>query len=117
VIKHLIPASTKRIVVYLRPISMRWGATKLRALCRNEIGIKPDLSTAFLFVNKTHDSLLLYAMTEDGDQTLTKKLDKGTFIVPTAGFSPSWPLVFNSRRLHLCSNATVIASRLAIGLR
>jgi hypothetical protein len=81
-IKHLIPASTKRVVVYLRPLSMRWGATKLRALCRNEIGIEPDSSTVFLFVNKKHDRLLLFSTDHNGDQTLTKKLERGAFIVP-----------------------------------
>jgi hypothetical protein len=81
-LKHLIPASAKRVVVYLRPISMRWGATKLRALCRNELGMEPDSSTAFLFVNKKHDCLLLYSTDHNGDQTLTNKLESGTFIVP-----------------------------------
>lgn len=57
--KQLMPANLKRVVVYLQPISMRWGPTKLRALCRDEIGIEPDSATAFLFVNKGHDSLML----------------------------------------------------------
>lgn len=58
-LKHLLPASLKRVVVYLHPISMRWGATKLRAFCRDELGIEPDSTTAFLFVNRGHDSLML----------------------------------------------------------
>ena len=84
-IKHLMPANLKRVVVYLQPISMRWGATKLRSLCRDKLGIEPDSSTAFLFVNKSHDCLLLYSTHPDGDQTLTKKIEKGAFIMPAPG--------------------------------
>jgi hypothetical protein len=61
---------------------MRWGATKLHALCRDELGIEPDSTTVFLFVNRGHDSLLLYAVDSDGDWTLTKKLEKGAFMMP-----------------------------------
>ncbi|SRR5260221_7381778 len=81
-IKHLMPANAKRVVVYLRPISMRWGTKKLRSLCRDELGIEPDSSTAFLFVNQRHDCLLLYSTDDNGDQTLIKKIENGAFIVP-----------------------------------
>ena len=81
-IKHLIPANLKRVVLYLQPISMRWGTTKLRSLCRDKLGIEPDFSTAFLFVNKSHDCLLVYSTDSNGDRTLMKKLEKGAFIVP-----------------------------------
>jgi hypothetical protein len=84
-LKHLMPANLKRVVVYLQPISMRWGATKLRSLCRDELAIEPDSSTAFLFVNKNHDCLLLYSTDSDGDRTLTKKIEKGAFLVPAPG--------------------------------
>jgi hypothetical protein len=48
----------------------------------------PD--TAFLFTNKKQDTLLLYLVCEGGDQTVTKKLDRGAFLVPTVvpGGSP-----------------------------
>ncbi len=83
--KQLMPANLKRVVVYLQPISMRWGPTKLRALCRDEIGIEPDSATAFLFVNKGHDSLMLYSTDPSGDRTLTKKIEKGAFMMPAPG--------------------------------
>ena len=81
-IKQLMPANLKRVVVYLQPISMRWGTTRLRALCEHELGIEPDSATAFLFVNKSHDSLRLYSTDPNGDRTLTKKIEKGAFMVP-----------------------------------
>jgi len=42
IIRHLMPANLKRLVVYLRPIDMRWGPTKLRSLCRDELRLEPD---------------------------------------------------------------------------
>ncbi len=83
--KHLLPANLKRVVVYLQPVSMRWGTAKLRSLCRDELGIEPDFSTAFLFVNKSHDCLMVYSTDSNGDRTLMKKLQKGAFIVPAPG--------------------------------
>jgi transposase len=81
-INQFLPRNLKRVVVYLQPINMRWGTTKLRSLCREELGMEPNASTAFLFVNKSHDCLLLYSIDADGDRTVTKKLEKGAFIVP-----------------------------------
>lgn len=81
-IKHVIPDRVRRVVLYGQPISMRWGTTKLRSLCRDGLGTEPDTSTAFLFVNKRHDCLLLYWTTDRGDETFTKKLESGASIVP-----------------------------------
>jgi hypothetical protein len=49
--------------------------------CEHELGIEPDSATAFLFVNKSHDSLLLYSTDAGGDRTLTKKIEKGAFML------------------------------------
>ena len=43
---------------------------------------EPDSSTAFLFVNKSRDCLLLFSTDSDGDRTLTTKIEKGAFIRP-----------------------------------
>jgi hypothetical protein len=48
------------------------------------LGVEPQPDTAFLFTNKKQDTLLLYLVCDDGDQTLTKRLDRGAFLVPTA---------------------------------
>ena len=62
-LKRFLPANLKRVIVYSHPINVRWGTAKLRALCRDELGIEPNDSTAFLFANKTQDCLLLYSPT------------------------------------------------------
>jgi hypothetical protein len=79
----LIPAQIKKVLIYPKPISMRWGATKLRSFCAETLGVEPQPDTAFLFTNKKQDTLLLFLVCEDGDQTVTKKLDRGAFLVPT----------------------------------
>lgn len=79
----LIPPQIQKVLVYPKPINMRWGATKLRSFCADMLGVEPRFDTAFLFTNKKQDTLLLYLVDEDGDQTLTRKLDKGAFLVPT----------------------------------
>ena len=44
--------------------------------------VEPDPFTCFLFVNRSRDTLLMYFVGSDGDQTLLKKLDKGAFLLP-----------------------------------
>ena len=39
-------------------------------------------STCFLFVNRRRDTLLMYFLGFDGDETIMKKLDKGAFLLP-----------------------------------
>ena len=81
-LEAILPQSATRVVVYLNPINIRWGAQKLRTLCREVLQIEPDAFTCFLFVNRSRDTLLLYSVGSDGDQTLLKKLDKGAFLLP-----------------------------------
>ncbi|HEY8943867.1 MAG TPA: IS66 family insertion sequence element accessory protein TnpB [Polyangiaceae bacterium] len=81
-IEAFIPTSATRVVVYLQPVSMRWGVDKLRVFCRDEMRIEPNDSTCFLFVNRSRDTLLLYHLGFTGEQTLIKKLDKGSFLLP-----------------------------------
>lgn len=79
-----IPPWIKTVFIYPKPINVRWGATKLRSFCADTLGVEPRLDMAFLFTNKKQDTLLLYLVDEDGDQTLSKKFYKGAFLVPTA---------------------------------
>jgi hypothetical protein len=69
-------------MVYLQPINLRWGAKKLGTFCREVLRVEPDDSTCFLFVNGRRDTLLMYLLGSDGEQTLVKKLDRGSFLLP-----------------------------------
>ncbi|MEY4582272.1 MAG: Orf2 like protein [Pseudomonadota bacterium] len=79
-----IPAFATRVVVYLHPINVRWGATKLRAFCTETLGIEPDYSTAFVFANKARDCLLMYSLDHADGQIVLKKLERGAFLLPAA---------------------------------
>jgi hypothetical protein len=81
-LETFLPKSATRVVVYLQPINLRWGAEKLGAFCREVIGVEPNQSTCFLFVNRRRDTLLMYFLGFDGDETIMKKLDKGAFLLP-----------------------------------
>ena len=81
-LEAFVPKSATRVVVYLQPINVRWGAKKLGTFCREVVRVEPDERTCFLFVNGRRDTLLLYFVCGDGEQTLMKKLDKGSFLLP-----------------------------------
>jgi hypothetical protein len=81
-LEALLPPSATRVVVYLDPINVRWGAKKLGTFCREIVRVEPDAFTCFLFVNRSRDALLMYFVGSDGEQTLLKKLDKGAFLLP-----------------------------------
>jgi hypothetical protein len=81
-LETFLPSSAKRVVVYLHPINMRWGAQRIGEFCREVLRIEPDRTTCFLFVNRRRDALSLYFQDEYGEQTLTKKLDNGSFLLP-----------------------------------
>jgi hypothetical protein len=80
ILEAFLPKLARRVVVYLQPINLRWGADKLGTFCREVMRVEPDDTTCFLFVNRRRDTLLMYYLGDDGDQTLMKKLDKGTAV-------------------------------------
>jgi hypothetical protein len=77
-----LPPSTKRLIVYPTAINTRWGPQRLRAACAHGLGVELDSSTAVLFHNRTRDTLVLYSLDADGDRCITKKLDRGVFLLP-----------------------------------
>jgi len=81
-LESILPSSATRVVLHLEPIDVRWGPDKLATFCREAMGIEPDLSTCFLFVNRRRDTLLMYFLGSDGGETLMKRLDRGSFLLP-----------------------------------
>lgn len=77
-----LPPSTKRLIVYPTAIDTRWGPQRLRAACARCLSVELDSSTAVLFHNRTRDTLVLYSLDADGDRCITKKLDRGVFLLP-----------------------------------
>lgn len=81
-IEAFVPLPVKRLIVGLESINMRWGPERIRSYCRDELGLEPDTTTAFLFTNAKRDCLLLYCVDHDGDRVVQRKLEKGAFLLP-----------------------------------
>ena len=81
-LEAFLPKSATRVVVYLQPINVRWGMKKLSAFCREVLRLEVDATTCFLFVNARRDTLLLYFADDGGEQTILRRLDKGSFLLP-----------------------------------
>jgi hypothetical protein len=69
------------IHIYQKPINMRWGETKLTALCRQE-GIDPEEGGVFLFYNAKRDQLKLLFRDETGWQEIQRGVARGGFMLP-----------------------------------
>ena len=81
-LQHLIPPSIRRLVLFPVPINVRWGPDRLRIACERDLGLTLDRKTAVIFHNRKQDTLVLYTLEEDGDSCITKKLERGTFLLP-----------------------------------
>jgi hypothetical protein len=77
-----VPPLVRRLVIYPTPINTRWGPDRLRAACERDLGLKLDRRTAVIFHSRRQDTLVLYAVDGSGDQSITKKLDRGAFLLP-----------------------------------
>lgn len=77
----LLP-STRRLVLFPAPINARWGPDRLRVACERDLGLTLDRRTAVIFHNRKQDTLVLYMLDEDGDRCITKKLERGAFLLP-----------------------------------
>jgi IS66 Orf2 like protein len=77
-----IPPSTRRLVLYPVPINVRWGPDRLRVACERELGLTLDPATAVIFHNQKKDTIVLYTLDHTGDRCITKKLERGAFLLP-----------------------------------
>ena len=99
-IEFFIPATVSQIIVYSRHIDPRWGPERLRNLCEQELDVRLEPATAVLFHNRAQDTLILVAQDDDGDRTVTKRLERGAFLLPAPdpgrGYATVRPSQMNS---------------------
>jgi hypothetical protein len=81
-LEMFLPAHITSVVIYPRPVNMSRGPEALRKLCADELGVEARNGTVVLLHNRAKDTLKLYWEDSSGDQTITKKLDRGAFLVP-----------------------------------
>ena len=77
-----ISPSTRRLVLYSVPIDVRWGPDRLRVACERDLGLTLDPATAVLIHNRKQDTLVLYTLDRSGDRCITKKVERGAFLLP-----------------------------------
>ena len=81
-LEHFVPPSTRRLVLFPVPVDIRWGPDRLRVACERDLGLTLDPTTAVIFHNRKQDTLVLYTLDENGDRCITKKLERGAFLLP-----------------------------------
>ncbi len=88
-----LPQDAKRVLVYLLPIRMSWGPAKLRTIIVETLDEDADEETAYVFANAKRDTLLVYWLDADGERTMQRRKDKGSFIWPVYADGERWARV------------------------
>lgn len=68
---------------YAKPCDMRKGFDTLCGLVRRDFGREPTNGQVFIFVNKSRNTIKLLHWERGGLVIYHKRLEKGTFSVPT----------------------------------
>jgi hypothetical protein len=100
-IAPFLSPTTKRILVYPTPIDTRLSPDSLRATCEQGLGIKLDRETGVLFHNRAKTTLILYALDYDGDRCLSKKLERGAFLLPVPSEGEAYVMLDVSKAASL----------------
>lgn len=79
----MIPAGVQ-VFVALGPVDMRYGFERLSGLVRERIGYEPRSGALFLFVGRRRETLKILFCDGSGMCLFYKRLDRGTFSLPTA---------------------------------
>lgn len=78
----MIPTGVQ-VFVALEPVDMRYGFERLAGLVRERIGYDPRGGALFAFVGKRRSSIKIVFFDGSGTCVFHKRLDHGTFVVPT----------------------------------
>jgi len=86
----------QRYFLYREPADMRKSFDGLSGLVRSELGRDPTSGDVFVFLNRRRTHIKLLAWDRNGFVLYYKRLEKGTFEVPTENTLPdggtlSWP--------------------------
>lgn len=72
------------LYVATTPIDARWSFDRLAGVVREQLGSHPRADAAFVFHNKTRTLLKILWCDARGMILLYKRLDRGTYRIPTA---------------------------------
>lgn len=74
---------TLKFELYLEPTDMRKSFDSLSGIIKTELEQNPTSGTAYLFVNKLRDKVKILQWRTGGFVLYYKRLEKGTFEVPS----------------------------------
>jgi transposase len=94
----MIPSGVE-IFVGLSPIDLRWGFDRLAGLVGEHIGRTARSGALFVFFGKRRSALKILFYDGSGMCLLYKRLDRGTFRVPTAHSPDATSVELNDREL------------------
>lgn len=79
----MIPQGVQ-IFVALEPVDMRFSFDRLSGLAKEHVGYDARSGALFLFFGRRRDSLKILFFDGSGMCQFYKRLDRGTFVLPTA---------------------------------
>jgi transposase len=94
----VIPSGVE-IFVGLDPVDLRWGFDRLAGFAEERIGRKARSGALFLFFGKRRTALKVLFFDGSGMCLFYKRLDKGTFRVPTSQSADAKSIVVDERTL------------------
>jgi transposase len=78
---NLLP--TARVYAYLKPADMRKSFSGLSGIVEQELGQQLEAGALFLFFNRRRNSVKVLFFTGDGLAIFYRRLERGTFELPT----------------------------------
>jgi transposase len=94
----MIPSGVE-IFVGLSPIDLRWGFDRLAGIVAEQVGRPARSGALFVFFGKRKSALKILFYDGSGMCLLYKRLDRGTFRVPTASSPGATSIELNEREL------------------
>jgi transposase len=94
----MIPSGVE-IFIGLCPIDLRWGFDRLAGLVQEQIGRPARSGALFVFYGKRKSALKVLFFDGTGLCLFYKRLDRGTFRVPTPPSSDTTSIVLSEREL------------------
>lgn len=87
------------VFVGLDPIDLRWGFNRLTGLVAERLGREARSGALFVFFGKRRDALKVLFFDGTGVCLFYKRLDKGTFRIPTADEDGATSVTIEDRAL------------------
>jgi transposase len=104
----MIPAGVQ-VFVALEPVDMRFGFDRLAGWVRDRIGYDARGGALFAFIGKRRSTIKIIFFDGTGICTFQKKLDGGTFALPTAPVDGATHIEVDDAVLETLLDGIVIA--------